>query len=117
MLLDTGSQGLGFETRSRLGGIARQVAEGLWRGRGCRRRHVRKHPWHGGTKTNSAMKRGRQIGTTYIFLLLVYMANLEPDVGVGDGAWRIPEKPEYSVEAVQRVVILALLLLKVAQGG
>ena len=35
---------------------------------------------------------------TYVLLLLVYMVNLEPNVGVREGAWRIVEDLMETVE-------------------
>ena len=36
------------------------------------------------------------------------MANLEPNIGVGEGAWWVPED---TIEALQAVRVLALLLV------
>jgi hypothetical protein len=50
---------------------------------------------------------------TYVFLLFVNVTDLEPDVGVCEWGWGVTE---YSVEAVQGVVELALLLVDYPQA-
>ena len=41
-------------------------------------------------------------------LLLIYMANLEPYIGVGEGIWRIAED---AIEALEGFVVFALLFV------
>ena len=50
---------------------------------------------------------------TYVFLLLVDMPDLEPDIGMGKGTRRIAED---TLEAFKRVFILALLLVNDAEA-
>jgi hypothetical protein len=50
--------------------------------------------------------------TTYIFLLFIHVTDLEPDVGVCKGAGRISKD---AVEARQRVLVFALLLIDDAE--
>lgn len=50
---------------------------------------------------------------TYIFLLFVNVADLEPNIGVGKRARRIPEN---AVKAPERVFVLALLLVYYSQS-
>lgn len=47
-------------------------------------------------------------GSVVIFLLLVDVADLEPDVGVSEGAWRISEN---AIEAIKGFFVLSLLLV------
>lgn len=48
------------------------------------------------------------MGITYVALLLIHMANLEPYVGMGKWVGRITED---TVETLQTFVILALLFV------
>ena len=49
---------------------------------------------------------------TYVVLLLVHMTDLEPDVGMGE---RVRGIPKDAVEAVERLGVLALLLVDDAE--
>lgn len=49
---------------------------------------------------------------TYVVLLLVHMTDLEPDVGMGERVRRIAKD---AVEALQALVVLALLLIDYAE--
>jgi hypothetical protein len=50
---------------------------------------------------------------TYIFLLFVNMADLEPDIGMGEGTGRVPEN---AVEAGERLFVFALLFVDYAKA-
>lgn len=45
---------------------------------------------------------------THIALLLIYVPNLEPNVSIGERAWRIAQ---YAIEASQTFVVFGLLLV------
>ena len=50
---------------------------------------------------------------TYVLLLLVYMVNLEPNVGVREGIGWVAED---AVKALEALCVLALLLVDDAQA-
>lgn len=52
-------------------------------------------------------------GMPYIFLLLVYVANLEPNIGVGKGTGWVAED---TVKTHEAFVVLALLLIDDAEA-
>ena len=54
----------------------------------------------------------RIIRTAYVFLLFVNMADLEPDVCMGERAGRVPEN---AVETPEGVFVLSLLLVNDAK--
>jgi len=52
-------------------------------------------------------------GTDVVFLLLVNVSDLEPDIRVSEGTWRVAKN---AIEAGQRVIILALLFVDDAES-
>lgn len=51
--------------------------------------------------------------SAYVFLLLVYVSNLKPNIRMGEGAWRVTKD---AIEASKWLVILSLLFVDYAES-
>jgi hypothetical protein len=95
-------------------GKATPIAEEPWRVQGCQLPHARMHPWPSNAEMMRRVEqqiRNKRVAT-YVFLLFIYVSNLEPDISVCKGAWRVAQ---YAVKTMQRVLIFALLFVNYAE--
>jgi hypothetical protein len=70
--------------------------------------HVHRLPEHERAKMCIRCDRSINKTDTHIALLLIYVPNLEPNVCIGERAWRIAQ---YAIKAPQTFVVFSLLLV------
>jgi hypothetical protein len=107
-------QDLGSETMTRLGGITSPVVGGPLHVKDYPRPPVRTRfwPFHAACSRSIHITRRLETAITYILLLLIHVADLEPDIGMCKWTRRVPQN---AVEAHETVVVLTLLLVNDAE--
>lgn len=98
----------------RLGDTTNRVAGALWRAKGCRLRRARMRLLLARAVTQKSDGWGDdRCVTTHVFLLLVDVTDLEPDIGVSERTGRVAED---AIKAREAVFVLALLLVDDAEA-